>query len=173
MLHPHAHVHVLVFITVKVLRKHDFQFLPVKSQSLVRAKAQRVWWLHWQPPRARVRQDCMRYDLPDIKIRAFKRSTFAQRSRKPRIKSWVARTLRNPSYLSSTEEKRKGKGLKNRFYHRQCLPFTGIAHQNNQTLYGQNIQTVVRFTTTSEAKSDQNRRNRQNTGYFPGIPGVF
>ena len=123
--------------------------------------------------RARLRQDCMRYDLPDIKIRAFKRSTFAQRSRKPRIKSWVARTLRNPSYLSSTEEKRKGKGLKNRFYHRQCLPFTGIAHQNNQTLYGQNNQTVVRFTTTSEAKSDRNRRNRQNTGYFPGIPGFF
>ena len=48
----------------------------------------------------------------------------------------------------------------------QCLPFTGIAHQNNQTLYGQNNQTVVRFTTTSEAKSDRNRRNRQNTGYF-------
>ena len=54
-----------------------------------------------------------------------------------------------------------------------CLPFTGIAHQNNQTLYGQNNQTVVRFTTTSEAKSDRNRRNRQNTGYFPGIPGFF
>ena len=34
------------------------------------------------------------------------------------------------------------------------MPFTGIAHQNNQTLYGQNNQTVVRFTTstTSEAK---------------------
>ena len=115
--------------------------------------------------RARLRQDCMRYDLPDIKIRAFKRSTFAQRSRKPRIKSWVARTLRNPSYLSSTEEKRKGKGLKNRFYHRQCLPFTGIAHQNNQTLCGQNNQTVVRFTTTSEAKSDKNQ-----IGKIPGIP---
>ena len=42
--------------------------------------------------------------------------------------------------------------------------------QNNQTLYGQNNQLVVRFTTTSEAKSDKNRRNRQNTGYFPGIP---
>ena len=53
----------------------------------------------------------------------------------------------------------------------QCLPFTGIAHQNNQTLYGQNNQTVVRFTTTSEAKSDKNRRNRQNARYFPGIPG--
>ena len=53
----------------------------------------------------------------------------------------------------------------------QCLPFTGIAHQNNQTLYGQNNQTVVRLTTTSEAKSDKNRRNRQNARYFPGIPG--
>ena len=28
---------------------------------------------------------------------------------------------------------------------------------------------MVRFTTTSEAKSDKNRRNRQNARYFPGI----
>ena len=50
------------------------------------------------------------------------------------------------------------------------MPFTGIAHQNNQTLYGQNNQTVVRFTTTSEAKSDRNRRNRQQ---IPGISQVY
>ena len=31
--------------------------------------------------------------------------------------------------------------------HAQCLPFTGIAPQNNQTLSGQNNQTVVKFTT--------------------------
>ena len=51
------------------------------------------------------------------------------------------------------------------------MPFTGIAPQNNQTLSGQNNQTVVRFTTRLGATPGKTRVYLQKSRYTREIPG--